>query len=40
MPPVIVWVVGSIWALVFVMSAAVLVVGSVELMWLAFAPAR
>jgi hypothetical protein len=37
MPPVIVWVVGSIWALLFVMSSAILVVGSVELMWSLFA---
>jgi hypothetical protein len=36
--PVVIWIVGSIWALVFVMASAVLVVGSVELMWSLFAP--
>ena len=38
--PVVIWIVGSIWALVFVMASAVLVVGSVELMWSLFVPVR
>jgi hypothetical protein len=38
--PVIVWMVGSIWACVAIAAAAVLIVGSVELMWSLFVPVR